>query len=295
LLFAFERFRLRSVAPNERALGSGLAFFLPTLLFRQVRQSRIHPAIFRQTSIHSSQRLAKPRLTNRERQESHSTEELAIYAIASPLKPNDSGDQVANLQAALLFLLDRDALQSFDPPRNPRADELKALTEGLRNEQAGLRFGLATRQLLAYLQLQESLSAFLDGQVEETTAQRLNEWLVQLGVFYLAQAALVKLVVQLKLQSGLGDEGIVDEQTANALNTLLKKFGAFGFGTDFVVPGTVKDTHKRPPCGLVVIDFDRDLRRWQEQGRTETDPEGKFEIRYRYQSHREAEGVIQAL
>ena len=59
-----------------------------------------------------------------------------MYAIVPPLKPDDSGGQVANLQAGLLFLLERDSLKSFDPPRNPRADELKALTEDLRTEQA---------------------------------------------------------------------------------------------------------------------------------------------------------------
>ena len=219
-----------------------------------------------------------------------------MYAIAPPLTPNDSGDQVANLQAALLFLLKQDAYKSFDPPRNPRANELKALTEDLRTEQASQSFGPATQQLLVYLQLQEGLGAFLDGRVEETTAQRLNEWLVQLGVFYRVQCRVGEvLVVQFELQSGLVDEGIVDEKTADALNALLKKFGAFGTGTDFDVRGTVKDTHKRPQGGLVVIAFDRDLRRWQELGRTETDPEGKFEIPYRYESFREAKGVIQAL
>lgn len=93
----------------------------------------------------------------------------------------------------------------------------------------------------------------------------------------------------------MGDEDIVDERLANALNAQLKKFGAFDTDTDFVVRGTAKDTHKRPPCGLVVIAFDRDPRRWQEIGRTKTDPEGKFEIRYRYEPLREAEGVIQVL
>ena len=114
-----------------------------------------------------------------------------------------------------------------------------------------------------------------------------------LSGFY--KGAAVKLVVQLRLQSGLADEGIVYEKTADALCALLKKFGHFGSGTDFVVRGTVKNTHKRPQGGLVVIDFVRDLRRWQEQGRTETDPEGKFEIPYRYESFREAKGVVQAL
>ena len=148
-----------------------------------------------------------------------------MYAIAPPLKPDDSGDQVANLQAALLFLLDRDALRSFDPPWSPGADELKALTEGLRTEQAGQSFGSATQQLLVYLQLQEGLGAFLDGRVEETTAQRLNEWLAQLGAFYRVQGRVSEVLgVQFKLRSGLGDEGIVDERTAGALNALLKKF-----------------------------------------------------------------------
>ena len=164
-------------------------------------------------------------------------------AIAPPLKPDGSGDQVANLQAALLFLLDRDALTSFYPPKNPGADEPKTQTESLRTEQAGQTFGPATQQLLPYLQLQEGPGSFLNGNVEETTAQRLNEWLVQLGAFYLAQGRVSEvLVMQFKLQSGLGDEGIVDEKTADALNALLKKFGAFGSGTDFVVRGTVK-TH----------------------------------------------------
>jgi hypothetical protein len=110
-----------------------------------------------------------------------------MYAIASPLKPDDSGDPVANLQTALLLLLKQEAFKSFDPPRNPRADKLKALTEDLRTEQVSQSFGLATKQLLVYLQLREGHWAFLDGQVEETTAQRLNEWLAQLGVFYRVQ------------------------------------------------------------------------------------------------------------
>jgi len=93
----------------------------------------------------------------------------------------------------------------------------------------------------------------------------------------------------------LGDElaGVVEESTADILNRLLKKFGAFDTGTDFVLRGKVKDARKHPQAGLVVIAFDRDLRRWLELGSTETDPEGKFEIPYRYESFRQAEGVVQ--
>jgi hypothetical protein len=113
---------------------------------------------------------------------------------------------------------------------------------------------------------------------------------------YLKDAA-VSLVKRFQEESGLVGTlgGFVEDQTAELLNQQLKKHGSIETGTDFVMRGTVKDTHKRPPCGLVVIAVGRDLRRWQEQGRTETDPEGKFEIRYRYEPLREAEGVMQAL
>ena len=166
-----------------------------------------------------------------------------MYSIAATIQEENTGPQVANLYAAVKFLIDNNAFSFID------LSELNPLKDQLRSE---------------------APSGFYKG-------------------------AAVTLVVRLKGRSGLGDEGIVDEKTADALNALLKKFGAFGSDIDFVVRGTVKDTHKRPQGGLVVIAFDRDLRRWQELGRTETDPEGKFEIPYRYEPFREAEGVVQAL
>ena len=159
-----------------------------------------------------------------------------MQAIQASFQEDNTSAQVANLYAALKFLIDKDAFSFVD------LSELNPLKDQLRSEVP---------------------SGFYKG-------------------------AAVKLVVHLRLQSGLGDEGIVDEKTADALNALLKKFGAFGSGTNFVVRGTVKDSHNRPQGGLVVIAFDRDLRRWQEQGRTETVPEGKLEIRYRYESFRQA-------
>jgi hypothetical protein len=159
-----------------------------------------------------------------------------MQAIQASIQEENTGPQVANLYAALKFVIDNDAFSFINPSElNPLKDQLRS----------------------------EAPSGFYNG-------------------------AAVKLVVQFKLQSGLGDEGIVDERTADVLNTLLKKFGAFGASTDFVVRGKVKDAHNRPQGGLIVIAFDRDLRRWQEYGRAETDPEGKFEIRYRYESFRQA-------
>jgi hypothetical protein len=52
---------------------------------------------------------------------------------------------------------------------------------------------------------------------------------------------------------GDGLAGVVQESTADILNRLVKKFGAFDTGTDFLIRDTVKDTPKRPQADLVVI------------------------------------------
>jgi hypothetical protein len=77
------------------------------------------------------------------------------------------------------------------------------------------------------------------------------------------------------------------------LDQQLKMHGALNTGIDFVVRGTVKDASGRPQGGLVMLAYDRDLRRWQELGRAETNGEGQFEIPYRYESFRRAEGIVQ--
>jgi len=102
-----------------------------------------------------------------------------------------------------------------------------------------------------------------------------------------------QLVLYIQLQHGLGDGlgGAVDARTAGLLNQLLKKYGAFDAGAEFVVRGTVKDALGQPQAGLLVIALDRDLRRLQELGRAVTDPEGRFDIPYVRESFRDAEGV----
>lgn len=165
-----------------------------------------------------------------------------MQAIQATIKPDDTGPQVANLYAALQFLIEKGVFASLTPP------ELAALKDQLRSEEP---------------------SGFYKG----------------------AAVTLVKVFqAQFGLDGTLG--GLVEDQTADLLNQRLKKYGAFDTGTDFVVRGTVKDTNGSPQGGLAVIAFDRDLRRWQELGRAATDPLGKFEIPYRYESFRQAEGVV---
>ena len=95
-----------------------------------------------------------------------------MYSIAASIQEEDTGPQVANLYAALKFLINKDAFSFI------KLSELNPLKEQLRAD---------------------APSGFCKG-------------------------AAVKLMVQFKLQSGSGDEGIVVERKADALNALLKKF-----------------------------------------------------------------------
>ena len=89
-----------------------------------------------------------------------------MQAIQASIQEENTGPQVANLYAALKFLIDKDVFSFISP------SELNSLKDQLRSEEP---------------------SRFYKG-------------------------AAVNLVVQLKVQSGLGDEAIVDDKTADALN-----------------------------------------------------------------------------
>jgi murein L,D-transpeptidase YcbB/YkuD len=89
-----------------------------------------------------------------------------MQAIQASIQEENTGPQVANLYAALKFLIDKDVFSFISPSK------LNSLKDQSRSEEP---------------------SGFYKG-------------------------AAVNLVVQLKVQSGLGDEGVVDEKTADALN-----------------------------------------------------------------------------
>ena len=47
-----------------------------------------------------------------------------MKAISAPIKPSESGPEVANLQDLLTLLLKRGLIRALDPPNSPTADEL---------------------------------------------------------------------------------------------------------------------------------------------------------------------------
>jgi hypothetical protein len=107
--------------------------------------------------------------------------EPAIYLIVPPLKPGDIGPPVRNLIAALLWLVERKVISPLDAPYRPTREELETITGAARNEMATSTFGEATKFLVNYFQVQQGLGDGLGGQVEGSTAAKLNELLKRLG------------------------------------------------------------------------------------------------------------------
>jgi len=166
-----------------------------------------------------------------------------VRPIAPTQRIGSTGPEVAALQEALLRLIVEKVIRALDPPNQPTAEQLKALTEQVRGEQADGVFGDATGQLVRWFQIQNGLGDGLDGVVEERTADRLNEILRALGLL---------------------DDEPTDPPDPTDPDTV------------FTVAGHVEGS--RP--GLVVRAFDQDFRTEQPMGDGPIRTDGRYEVRY---------------
>src|SRR5437763_13684262 len=101
--------------------------------------------------------------------------------IIATIKPGDTGTQVANLQDAILALLERKIIHALDATNKPAPEALEKLTEGLKQEREQSLFGKDTLHLMMYFQLEQKFGDDLCGVVEEKTAAKLNELLRSIG------------------------------------------------------------------------------------------------------------------
>jgi hypothetical protein len=124
--------------------------------------------------------------------------------ITPPIQPNDQGPAVADLQDALLVLVDRKVIQALTAPNRPTAEELAGLAEKVRQERAQARFADATRQLVRYFQIQQHLGDQLAGVVESKTAAALNAALDSLGMPDLPPSFVVSGRVYSTERAGIG-------------------------------------------------------------------------------------------
>ena len=86
--------------------------------------------------------------------------------IINPLKADDK-EAVTNLQAALVFLLNKSVYKTFDAPNSPTEGELKDLKAKLQEEQQSGIYGDATKELVFIFQIQQDLGNNFKGEVDE--------------------------------------------------------------------------------------------------------------------------------
>jgi len=109
---------------------------------------------------------------------------------------------------------------------------------------------------------------------------------VDASIYGRATAELVR-IVQHKYR--LEENGVVDETTAETINTILKEFENKDSALKLV--GLIKNQYadEGPATGLVVKAYDKDLRSEEFLGETITNQNGKYEISYSRQMFRSAE------
>jgi len=158
-----------------------------------------------------------------------------LNKVIFPLKLEDRGAAVADLQDALIELLKRDGIFSDDKTTR------NAIIESLRPERDQQRYGVVTLKTVSIFQSEQ------------------------------------------RIEPSIGE---VDKLTADAINALLEKLGAFGLVARIF--GMVRNEYGEPLEGVIVQAFDRDLRSEQLLGITRARA-GRYEIRYQRSLARKAE------
>jgi hypothetical protein len=103
-----------------------------------------------------------------------------------------------------------------------------------------------------------------------------------------------KIVTVFQEEQQLRPDGIVGQQTADAINALLKEWGVLSETTEpeaikYQVQGQIQQADATPLAGALVRAFDKDLRHEQLLGETSSDRQGRYTITYTQAQFRRAE------
>jgi hypothetical protein len=144
--------------------------------------------------------------------------------------------------------------------------------------------------------LQDALQLLLDRAILQASDEATRRELQRERTGQTYGRATSKLVAIFQQEShlvlaGTENEGSVDEQTADAINSILRQLGALHDGPsteepEYKVSGTVRFADGSPAIGFPVSAFDRDLRNEQPlrpsltQDQPQTDKTGHYEIPY---------------
>src|SRR5260221_2405707 len=106
---------------------------------------------------------------------------MTMKTISAVLTVGATGSDAANLIEAVIFLVERRAIKTYESPQRPTAEDLHKLTQAAREELAKATFGPATRMLIEFLQVQGELRDARRGVVDQPTASVLNQLLTERG------------------------------------------------------------------------------------------------------------------
>ncbi|MGV3503016.1 MAG: neuraminidase-like domain-containing protein [Adhaeribacter sp.] len=139
--------------------------------------------------------------------------------ITSPLEPGQQGARVADLQDALLFLLDKAII--FPDDESARRE----LTAALARDRRTQSYGDSTAKVVANFQQQQQLES--SGQVDAPTAALLNNFLRQFGVLEENEDGWAEVVRTLEAQ---GQTLSAINQDTHHLEQIDTKIGRLGAG-----------------------------------------------------------------
>ncbi|MDB4891180.1 MAG: hypothetical protein JWL61_3035 [Gemmatimonadetes bacterium] len=105
-----------------------------------------------------------------------------MHAIIPTITPGDSGAAVANLQDAILALVEHHVIKALDAAQRPTISELVELTKALQYDRAHSLYGASLWKLVTFFQMQHGLGDHLRGVVESATAEKINELLRSVSV-----------------------------------------------------------------------------------------------------------------
>ena len=103
-----------------------------------------------------------------------------MFPIQAPIKSNQSGAEVVNLQEGLLFILDKQIL-NFAQARASDPNRANELHDQTRAEMHERLYGGTTGEVVQIFQEQNRLG--VTGEVDDATAAALNRLLQEFGLF----------------------------------------------------------------------------------------------------------------
>ncbi len=105
-----------------------------------------------------------------------------MQIIIAPIQTGDSSASVLNLHDVLLLMIDKNIIWPLDAPKRPSAEELQGLLDKLQAERKKSVYGETTQIVVRLFQIKQGLAVATTGEVDEVTADRLNQHLKALGV-----------------------------------------------------------------------------------------------------------------